>query len=70
MSMYALYFYLTRRISSCRTEEVKERVIIAYKAILGLIPKLKKLLPIQDDADPEYFFKVVNAVSNAHTSSL
>lgn len=32
-----------------------------------MIPKLKKLLPIHDNADREYFYRVVNAVSNAHT---
>jgi hypothetical protein len=42
--------------------------LTAYKAILDFIPKLKKLLPIQDDSDPDYFYGVVNSVrTSAHT---
>jgi uncharacterized protein YktA (UPF0223 family) len=52
------------------TDEEKELLLTAYRAILDLIPKLKKLVPIQNDLDEEseYFYKVVDAVrSSAHT---
>jgi hypothetical protein len=51
-----------------RNDDEKEVIMTAYKAILGLVPKLRRLLPIQDDADPAYFYGVVNAVRSAHTS--
>ena len=51
----------------CRTQQQKDFLITAYKAILGLIPKLRKILPIRGDVDAEeYFYKVVNAVRSAH----
>jgi hypothetical protein len=50
-----------------RTDEEKELIHTAYKSILRLIPKLKKLLPIQADVDSEYLYRVLNAVRRAHT---
>jgi hypothetical protein len=50
-----------------RPQKRVDFLIAAYKAILCLIPKLNKILPIQGDADAEeYFFKVANAVRSAH----
>jgi hypothetical protein len=49
-----------------RKAEDKDLMLGAYKAILDLIPKLKRLLPVQEDADSEYFYGVVNAVRTAY----
>lgn len=60
--------FKTHCISFYRTEDEKELLLTAYKAILGLIPKLKRYLPIKEGADHEYFYEVVNVVhSSAHT---
>ena len=40
--------------------------VTAYKEILRLIPKLKPVLPYQANGNAEYFYDVVDAVSNAH----
>jgi len=50
-----------------RKDEEKGFILTAYKAILDLIPKLKRFLPIEDDTDPDYFYKIVNAVRSAYT---
>ena len=42
--------------------------VTAYKEILRLIPKLKPVLPYQANGNAEYFYDVVDAVSNAHIS--
>jgi hypothetical protein len=65
--LFMRYFNLTHCASIFRKDEEREILLTAYEAILKLIPKLKMLLPIEDDADPHYFYKVVNAVRNAHT---
>jgi hypothetical protein len=62
------YSNLARYSSFYRTDEEKEIITTAYNSILIFIPKLKTLLPIQDGADPAYFYGVVNAVRSAHTS--
>ena len=38
----------------------------AYKEILRLIPKLKPILPYKANGNAEYFYNMVDAVSNAH----
>jgi hypothetical protein len=50
-----------------RKHEEKSTLLKVYAAILNLIPKLKVLLPIEDDADPTYFYKVVSAVRDLYT---
>lgn len=42
-------------------------MLAAYNAMLDFIPRLKSLLPFQNDTDPEYFYKVVNAVRRQHS---
>ena len=57
----------TQYISLYRTDEEKDLLVTAYKAILNLIPKLKKHIPIHEDADFDYFYSIVNAVCGAYT---
>lgn len=65
--MYVLYALLySLFLMSYRTEEEKSLLVTAYRAILALILKLKTYLPIQEDADTEYFYKVVTEVCNVH----
>jgi hypothetical protein len=42
--------------------------LTVYTEILDLIPKLYVLLPIEEDADPTYFYTVVNAVRCSYAS--
>lgn len=50
-----------------RTDEEKELFLTAYKGILSLIPKLKRLLPIQKGTNPNYFYNVMRVVCSVHT---
>ncbi len=69
--VYNMYVFCANLIwhhtSFFREEGEKDLILSAYSAILNLIPKLKKMLPTKDDADREYFNKIVNAVRSAHT---
>jgi hypothetical protein len=66
--LYVVCAALTcRHMSFFRKHEERKLVLSAYNAILNFIPKLKRILPLEDDADPEYFYKVVEAVRSLHT---
>jgi hypothetical protein len=66
-SSYQCFDLAGRVLSFYRTEDLKEIILTAYRAVLTLIPKLKKFLPFQDNADTELLYNVVAAVRIAHT---
>src|SRR5260370_3771096 len=65
---YTLISLITHH-SFYRKDEEKELLLNAYTGILNLIPKLKKVLPLNNDVDEDYLPKVINVVRSAHTPS-
>src|SRR5258708_23560245 len=63
---YTLISLITHH-SFYRKDEEKELLLNAYTGILNLIPKLKKVLPLNNDVDEDYLPKVINVVRSAHT---
>jgi len=68
--LYVICYTLISLIMHCsfyRKDEEKELLLNTYTGILNLIPKLKKVLLLNDDVNEDYLPKVINAVRSAHT---
>src|SRR5260221_4359618 len=63
---YTLISLITHR-SFYRKDEEKELLLNTYTGILNLIPKLKKVLLLNNNVNEDYLPKVINAVHSAHT---
>jgi hypothetical protein len=59
--------FMSCHASFYSSAEERGIILTAYHEILKFIPKLKTILPYQADANEEYYYNVLLAVSSAHT---